>query len=287
MDEPRRCLTSGEITLAQLDRQLGNPRAHHVRERRRHAVRGVARLGSSLETQEPREHELHLLLARSARSDHGLLDLGWRKLVNGEPGLLGGKEYDAARVPEYHGGPDILRVEHVLDRERGGPMAGNELGDAVEDLAEPSGQGITWSRANDAAFDQRCDAAVVASDDPVARVRGAWIDAEDDQTFAISETSMSKFAQTFCTSSSSSSDSISLRSVSASLPSTFTVDFGSIAISASCAATPFFSSALFTAWKSDGVVVTMYCSSSRRKSSAPTSSAASMSVSSSYFALST
>jgi hypothetical protein len=72
-----------------------------------------------------------------------------------------------------------------------------ELGDAVVDLAQAGGQGIARSRADDTALDQRRDAAVVASDDPVARVRGAWIDAEDDQTFAISETSMSKFAQTF------------------------------------------------------------------------------------------
>jgi hypothetical protein len=110
-------------------------------------------------------------------------------------------------------------------------MPRNELGDAVVDLAQAGGKGIARSCADDTALDQRRDAAVVASDDPVARVRGAWIDAENDQTFAISETSMSKFAQTFCTSSSSSSDSMSLRSVSASLPSSFTVDLGSIAIS--------------------------------------------------------
>ena len=117
--------------------------------------------------------------------------------MNGEPGLLGGEENDAARVPEDHGGPDILRVEDVLDGERRGTVTCNELGDAVVDLAKSGGKGITWSRANHSALDQSRAAAVVASDDPVARVRGAWIDAEDNQTFAISETSMSKFAQTF------------------------------------------------------------------------------------------
>ena len=76
-------------------------------------------------------------------------------------------------------------------------------------------------------------------------------------------TSMSKFAQTFCTSSRSSIVSSSLKSASASLPAICTVFFGTIASSASTISTPLFFSAVCTAWKSVGPVETRKRSSSR------------------------
>ena len=92
---------------------------------------------------------------------------------------------------------------------------------------------------------------------------------------------MSQFAATFCTSSSSSSSSSSFTSDSAFFPSTCTVFFGTERDFGFADANPLASSALFTACSRRGSVVTTYCSPSALKSSAPASSAASSSVSSS------
>ena len=46
------------------------------------------------------------------------LTVGRRILVHRDPRLLGGEQRDAARVAEHDGGAHVLRVEHVLDRDR-------------------------------------------------------------------------------------------------------------------------------------------------------------------------
>src|SRR6185437_7616087 len=118
-------------------------------------------------------------------------------------------------------------------------MTREQLGHSVVDFCESRRQWITRARADHAAFDQADETEIVGFHDTVPGVRRAGVDAEDDHLRqTISVTSMSKFAQTFCTSSRSSIVSISLSRDSASLPSTLTVLFGTIVSSASAISMP-------------------------------------------------
>src|SRR5262249_47746254 len=155
----------------------------------------------------------------------GLLDLGRRQLVDLDARLFAGEQHDAARVAEHHCGPHVLRVKNVFHGERVGRVAREELAHAVVNLPQPRGEWIARARADGAAFDKGDEPRPVSLYDTIPGGRGAGIDAENDHpsTFAISATSMSKFAQTFCTSSSSSIVSSSLSNESASLPATCTV----------------------------------------------------------------
>src|SRR5262249_15310853 len=155
---------------------------------------------------------------------------------------------DAARMAEDDRGANVFRVEDVLHGERVGPVSRQQLGHALVDLVQSRCERIARARANHAAFDKGDGPKPVSLYDTVSGGRRARIDAEDDHpsTFAISATSMSKFAQTFCTSSRSSIVSRSLSSESASLPATCTVFFGTIANSASATVTPLPLSAVCT-----------------------------------------
>ena len=75
---------------------------------------------------------------------------------------------------------NVSRVEDVLHRQRIRTMAHDQLGDAVIDLAQARGQLVAWTCANHAAFEQADQAKAIVANDAVARVGGAWIDAEDD-----------------------------------------------------------------------------------------------------------
>src|SRR5215213_7899424 len=140
-------------------------------------------------------------------------------------------------------------------------MPSDELRYAVEDFLQAAGKGIARPRANHSAFDKGDEPEPVSLHDTITGVRRSGVDPENNHpvppALAISATSTSKFAQTFCTSSRSSSVSRSLKSESASFPSILTVFFGTIASSASAIATPFALRASWTAWKSPGFVDTV------------------------------
>src|SRR5205814_8539663 len=101
---------------------------------------------------------------------------------------------------------DVLRIEHVFHRDGVGPVACDQFGERFVDVAQPGGERVARARADHAAFDEReVVGAIVRPHNAVPGGGGAGIDAEDDQpALAISPTSISKFAQTFWTSSSSS-----------------------------------------------------------------------------------
>ena len=199
--------------------------------------------GTDLSLQQSHQHELHLLFRRRAGSDDGLLDLGRRKLDDLDARLLPGQQHDASRVPEDDRGANVLRVEDVLDRERVWPVTREQLGDAVVDLEQPSRRAvrapacesrrIRQGRRAQARLPSRHRSRCSPFQDRFRGRSSASAILRHPSTFASSATSMSKFAQTFWTSSRSSIVSISLNSDSASLPAICTVFFGTIASSAS------------------------------------------------------
>ena len=126
------------------------------------------------------EHKLNLLLRCGARPDNRLLDLSRRELMNIELRLMSGEEDDTSRMPEHHRRPYVPRIEHVLDRQRVGPMPRNELRDPVVDLAEARRKRIARSRPNDATFDETDESRLIATNDAIPGVRGARVDAENE-----------------------------------------------------------------------------------------------------------
>ena len=131
---------------------------------------------------------------------------------------------------------DKLKRQHAdAIRERRRPVPGNQLNEPFVD-----GEQTHWQRGpgggpNHAALDQPRDSPrVIGHHDPIADHRRSRIDPENRHASAsaIVAVSMSKLANTLETSSCSSSISISLISLTASSPSTRTVFFGTIAISA-------------------------------------------------------
>src|SRR5207253_7492173 len=135
----------------------------------------------------------------------------------------------AARVSQRHGRPHVTCIEHVLDRQHARRVAAQQLAHAFIYVAQARGQRIFRLCPDDAAFHERHRVGIGPVDDAVSGDLSPGIDAQDDHALAaMSATSMSKFAHTFCTSSISSTSSMSLRSCSAALPSTFTVVFGTI-----------------------------------------------------------
>ena len=114
-------------------------------------------------------------------------------------------------------------------------MPGNQLGKPFVDREQTHGQRGPGGGPNYSALDQPRDSSrLIGHHDPIADHRRARIDPENRHASAsaIVALSMSKLANTLETSSCSSSISINLISLTASSPSTRTVFFGTIAISA-------------------------------------------------------
>ena len=63
-------------------------------------VSGMRRLGLGVELQEPRDHALHLILARAAVSTHALLHPGGRVLAALDAGGRGGDHCSASRLTD-------------------------------------------------------------------------------------------------------------------------------------------------------------------------------------------
>src|SRR5512140_2712832 len=194
-------------------------------ERYRHGIGRVRRPGQRAQPEELLHHELHLLLGGAARTDDGVLDLRRRVLRDRDVTQGTGEHRGAPRVPEHHRGPDIVRVEDRLDRERVNGVPLEHFLDALEDLAQPDGQGLARLGPDHPALQKRNGAVARASDDAIPGGSGTRVDPEYDHAPASAKaaSSMSAFEKTFCTSSRSSSASISLISFFASSPATATV----------------------------------------------------------------
>ena len=106
-------------------------------------------------------HELHLLFRRGAGARNGFLDFGGWILANGQRGLLGGKQNDAARVPQHNRRAHVARVEHILDRHGIRAMPFNQFRDAGVDVVQTRRQRVGGGRTNHSALKQRRGAAVV------------------------------------------------------------------------------------------------------------------------------
>src|ERR1041385_1352302 len=157
-------------------------RCHERAERRRHAISRISRLRRRLETEQSREHELHLLLGGVPTANDRLLDGGGRHLFDPDAVLLGGEHDHAARVSEHDCRPHILGVEHVLDREHVRPMALDDFDDPVVDLTKARAKRGTRMGSNDSAFDQRMRG-TVALHHAVAGDGGAGVDSQYNHDF--------------------------------------------------------------------------------------------------------
>src|SRR2546422_545919 len=163
------------------------------------------------EAEDQLHHVLHLTLFGPAVANDRALDLRGRVLGYRQPGFNGCEHCDAARVSELQRAPDVGGVEQILDRDTIGPAV-------VDQCRQPAMNGqqlFRKSRArgsvDGAAYDNPM-ARSVRLDAAVTGALGARVDAENFHASeaSISFSSMSKFDQTWRTSSCSSSASISL-----------------------------------------------------------------------------
>src|SRR5262245_11171149 len=163
------------------------------------------------------------MLLGSPVADHGALDFGRRVFHHRHSGFNRGEHRDATRMTKFQRTANVDGVEQILD----GYAIGTAFRDQRGELSVNVQQLVRKRRAGG-----RGDRA--AHDDAVARPRrfdatitGALrtgIDAKRPHASeaSISFSEMSKFDDTFCTSSWSSSASISLTICCAGLPSSFT-----------------------------------------------------------------
>src|SRR6266849_10836422 len=195
----------------------------HVADRDRKSVGGVVRRRYFSQTQQQLDHVLHLRLFRAAVADDGALDLGGCVFEDRHARLDGRKHRDAAGMAELQRAAHVDRVKQVLDR-------GTVRAALVEDDGQPAvnQEQLVGKRRERRTLDGAAD------DNPVARPVGldaavtgaltAGVDAEHSHASeaSISFSEMSKFDQTCCTSSWSSSASISFSIDCATLPSSLT-----------------------------------------------------------------
>src|SRR5687767_3457311 len=182
-------------------------------------VGGVVRRRRFVETEQQLDHLLHLVLLGAAVTDHRPLDLGRCVLDDLASRFDGGKDGDAARVSELQRAPGVDGVKQALDGDALGTAGGEPRDQLAVDPGKTLRERIAGERRDDAAGDKLM-APPVGLHAAVAGALGAGVDAENSHASdaSISFSSMSKFAQTCCTSSWSSIASNSLSICCASLP---------------------------------------------------------------------
>lgn len=97
-------------------------------------VEGLRRL---VESEQQRDHLLHLLLLRASVTDHGPLDLGWRVFDDVTACLDGGEHRDPARVPELQRAAGVGGVKEVLDGDAVGTAGRKVCRQFPMDASEP------------------------------------------------------------------------------------------------------------------------------------------------------
>ena len=168
-------------------------------------------------------HLLHLRLLGASIADDGALDLCRRVFGHRQPGLGGGEQGHATRVPELQGAAGVDGVEDGFDR-HAVRMAVLEVAAQLRvDDEEAIGKGQAGGGGNGTARDEMMTAAVALDTAPPGADR-TGIDPENSHASeaSISFSSMSKFDQIFCTSSWSSRASMRRTICWAGFPSSFT-----------------------------------------------------------------
>src|SRR6187401_727322 len=188
-------------------------------QRNSERVRGIVRSGNLRHPEQQLHHLLHLRLLRAAIPDDGPFDLRRGVLHELAAGFNGGKHRHAAGVTQLEGTAHVVGVKQVLHRDAFGTAGAQQLGQLAVNDGEPLGEGLV-RRSGDGTAGHETRMATVRLHAPVTGASGARIDAENPHASdaSISFSSMSKFAQTCCTSSWSSSPSMSRSICWASLP---------------------------------------------------------------------
>src|SRR5690348_4731669 len=185
-------------------------------------VGGVVRRGGGIEAKEQLHHPLHLRLLRAPVADDGALHLGGCVLDDLAARFDGGEHRDAARVPQLQRAARVGRMKQVLDGHAIGAAGRQMTRKLAVNARETLGEAVAGERRDRSAGNKVMSAAVRLHA-PEAGALGAGIDAEDSHASAsISFSSISKFAQTCCTSSWSSIASNSFSICWASLPVSLT-----------------------------------------------------------------
>ena len=165
-------------------------------------IRCVERRRRLLQPEQQLDHLLHLVFLGAAVADDGAFHLRRRVFDDGAPGFDGSENGHAARMAKLQRAADVPRVKQRLDGHAVGTIRREERGQLVMNARQTLGKGFVRGRRDGAAGNEVMPAAVRLHA-AVAGALGAGIDAEDSHASeaSISFSSMSKFAQTCCTSS--------------------------------------------------------------------------------------
>jgi hypothetical protein len=165
-------------------------------------VRCVMRRRCLGQAEQQPDHLLYLMLVRAPVADHGTLHFGRGVLDDLAARLDSRENRDAARVAEAQRAAGIHRRKQVLHRHAFGTHGGQQGGKLAMDPREARGEGVGRLHPDRATAHEPM-ASSVGLDAPIAGALRARIDAEDPHAreASISFSSMSKFAQTCCTSS--------------------------------------------------------------------------------------
>src|SRR5262245_49047310 len=192
-------------------------------DRYREGIRSVMRRWSFVETEQHFDHVLHLTLVGAAVSDHRAFHFRRCVFDNVAPGFDGSEHRHTTGMPQLQRAASIHTVKEVLHRDTLRPPRREELSQFAVDSCETLRKAVACSQRDRAAGDETISTPI-GLDASIARTSRAGVDPEDPHAreASISFSSMSKFAQTCCTSSCSSSASISFSMTCASLPCSLT-----------------------------------------------------------------
>src|SRR5687768_2883232 len=233
---------------------------------------GRIRRGVARKRKQALHHVLHLLLRRVAIADDRLLDLQRGVFRDRQAGEHCGADCRAARLAERERGLGVRVHEYFLDCDFARAVRRDHFLEPVEDGLQPRRQ-IAAAGFDAAARDVE-QARILGFDDAESRDLQSGIDTKDSQ-------STTAVVYTSCTSSRPSIASSRRRIRAASSPESVFSIVGFMVISASSGFKPAFASAAFTEGKSPGAHTSSTESSSfLKRSSAPASSAASITLSS-------
>ena len=123
-------------------------------------------------------HILDLMLGGVAVAHHGLLDLHGFVLVDGDTGLLDGKQNDTAALGDADAGGDVLTEEQLFNGHCFGLGNLQKLGHVVIDHLQPQRK-VRTRRGGDGAVLQKAEIAALGIHNAEACDAVTGIDSED------------------------------------------------------------------------------------------------------------